>query len=242
VILADSTKIAEAIIETLQSAKQNVMVQKFVAESKGKDVRAFVVGDRVVAAMRRVAQGQEFRSNVHRGGRTESVDLDDAYRYTAVRAAHIMGLQVAGVDMLEAADGPVVMEVNSSPGLEGIEAATGLDVAGTIMEHIEEAHRFPEVDLRERMNVGKGYAIAEFTVNEASDLAHKTLAETGLGTRGITVLNIRRSSIAIPSPAGATEVLPGDVMLCYGSRLGLKGLIDVEEPEPKTTKKKRKKK
>ena len=120
VILADSVKIAEAIIETFQSTKQNVLIQKFVAESKGRDIRAFVVGDQVVASMRRVAQGQEFRSNVHRGGRTEAISLDEQYRETAVRAAQIMGLRLAGVDMLESKDGPQVMEVNSSPGLEGI--------------------------------------------------------------------------------------------------------------------------
>jgi ribosomal protein S6--L-glutamate ligase len=120
VILADSEKIAEAIIETLQSTKQNVLVQKFVAESKGRDIRAFVVGDQVVAAMRRTAQGQEFRNNVHRGGQVEPVELDDQYRETAIRAAQIMGLRVAGVDMLEGKTGPQIMEVNSSPGLEGI--------------------------------------------------------------------------------------------------------------------------
>ncbi len=121
VILADNRKVAEAIIETLQSAKQNVLIQKFVAESKGKDVRAIVIGDRVVAAMRRTAQGQEFRSNVHRGGSTEPMTLDSAYEEAAVRAAQIMGLRIAGVDMLEGTDGPQIMEVNSSPGLEGIE-------------------------------------------------------------------------------------------------------------------------
>src|SRR5210317_140124 len=101
VLLAETMKAAESIIELLQSQKQNVLVQKFVAESKGKDIRAFVVGDRVVAAMRRVAQGQEFRSNVHRGGIAEAITLDAAYSETAVRAAQIMGLRVAGVDMLE---------------------------------------------------------------------------------------------------------------------------------------------
>jgi ribosomal protein S6--L-glutamate ligase len=125
VLLADTVKQAESIIELLQSQKQNVLIQKFVAESKGKDIRAFVVGDRVVAAMRRVAQGQEFRSNVHRGGIAEPVELDEAYRETAVRCAQIMGLNVAGVDMLEGRDGPQVMEVNSSPGLEGIETCHG---------------------------------------------------------------------------------------------------------------------
>ncbi|MCA9297934.1 MAG: RimK family alpha-L-glutamate ligase, partial [Phycisphaerales bacterium] len=126
VILADTVKVAEAIIETLQSARQNVLIQKFVAESKGRDVRAIVAGDAVVGAMRRVAEGQEFRSNVHRGGRPEPITLDPAYEKAAVRAAQVLGLRVAGVDMLEANDGPQVMEVNSSPGLEGIERATRL--------------------------------------------------------------------------------------------------------------------
>ena len=116
VILAPDIRVAEAIIETLQSAKQNVLIQQFVAESKGRDIRALVVGDRVVGAMRRTAQGDEFRSNVHRGGSVEAVELDQEYERTAVRAAQIMGLRVAGVDMLEGNEGPLVMEVNSSPG------------------------------------------------------------------------------------------------------------------------------
>ena len=133
VLLAETVKAAESIIELLQSQKQNVLIQKFVAESKGRDIRAFVVGDRVVAAMRRVAQGQEFRSNVHRGGVAEAVDLPPEYEETAVRAAQILGLRVAGVDMLEGKTGPQIMEVNSSPGLEGIETCTGLDVAGLLL-------------------------------------------------------------------------------------------------------------
>ena len=103
VLLAESTKAAESIIELLQSQKQNVLIQKFVAESKARDIRAFVVGDQVVAAMRRVAQGQDFRSNVHRGGLAEPVELSEEYRETAVRCTQILGLRVAGVDMLEAA-------------------------------------------------------------------------------------------------------------------------------------------
>ena len=126
VILADTTKIAEAIIETLQSARQNVLIQKFVSESRGRDIRAFVVGDRVVAAMRRLARDEEYRANVHRGARAEPLRLEPAYERAAIHAAQIMGLRVAGVDLLETADGPQVLEVNSSPGLEGIEAATGI--------------------------------------------------------------------------------------------------------------------
>ena len=133
VILADSVSVAAAIVETLNSTQQNVLIQKFVKESKGKDIRAFVVGDRVVAAMRRVAQGQEFRSNVHRGGKAVSIELEPDFERTAVQAARILGLRVAGVDMLESNDGPQIMEVNSSPGLQGIETATGIDVAGEII-------------------------------------------------------------------------------------------------------------
>jgi len=139
VILAESTTSVQAILETLQLAKQNVLLQRFVAESRGRDVRALVVGGRVVAAMRRIACEGEFRANVHRGGRTEGVQhLDPALAATAVRAARILGLEVAGVDLLESADGPKVIEVNASPGLEGIEASTGVDVAGAIVAHLEE--------------------------------------------------------------------------------------------------------
>ena len=160
VLLAETVNAAESIIELLQSQKQNVLIQKFVAESKGKDIRAFVVGDRVVAAMRRTAQGQEFLSNVHRGGIAEAVELDSVYRETAVRASQILGLQVAGVDMLEGANGPQVMEVNSSPGLEGIETSTELDVAGAVIDYISAQVDFPEIDIRQRLTVSKGYGVS----------------------------------------------------------------------------------
>ena len=156
VLLAETLKAAESIIELLQSQKQNVLIQKFVAESRGRDIRAFVVGDRVVAAMRRVAQGQEFRSNVHRGGVAEAVELSDEYRETAVRAAQILGLRVAGVDMLEGSDGPQIMEVNSSPGLEGIEKCTKLDIAGAVVEYIAARVDFPEIDIRQRLTDKQG--------------------------------------------------------------------------------------
>ena len=161
VMLAESRETAISMIEVFQSQKQNVLIQKFVAESKGRDIRAIVVGDQVVAAMRRVAQGQEFRSNVHRGGRTEAVTLDEKYTEAAVRAAQIMGLRVAGVDMLESAAGPQIMEINSSPGLEGIERCTKLDVAGSIIEYIAAQVDFPEIDIRQRLTVSKGYGVTE---------------------------------------------------------------------------------
>lgn len=216
VILADTVKMAEAIIETLQSTRQNVLVQKFVAESKGKDIRAFVVGDQVVAAMRRTAQGQEFRSNVHRGGVVESVELDDHYRETAVRAAQIMGLRVAGVDMLEGKDGPQIMEVNSSPGLEGIEEATKLDVAGAIIDYIAAEVDFPELDIRQRLTVSRGFGVAELHIPEGSEYEGKTLADSGLRQKDINVLTLHRGVTVIPNPRADRELEAEDRLLCFG--------------------------
>ena len=142
--------------------------------------------------MRRVAQGQEFRSNVHRGGRTEPVDLPDDYRDTAVRAAQIMGLRVAGVDMLESRDGPLVMEVNSSPGLEGIETATGLDVASAIVEYVSTQLKFPEVDIRQRLTVSRGYDVADIVIGEGAELVGATIESSGLKQRDINVLSLHQ--------------------------------------------------
>lgn len=137
VILAGDVGLAETIVETLQQARQHVLIQRFVSESRGRDLRALVVGDRVVAAMRRTARSGEFRANVHRGSRVEATELGERYRRVAVASAAAFGLDVAGVDMLETRGGPQVIEVNSSPGLEGIESATGIDVAGEIVEYLE---------------------------------------------------------------------------------------------------------
>lgn len=225
VILADTIKVAEAIIETLQSARQNVLIQKFVSESKGRDVRALVVGGSVVAAMRRTAQGMEFRSNVHRGGTTEALQLDSVYERAAVNAAQILGLRVAGVDMLEGTDGPQIMEVNSSPGLEGIETATGVDIASAIIGHLEEQVLFPELDLRQRLTLTKGYGVAEVPVAKNSELAGRSLRDAGLRDRDIQVLSITRRDLVIPNPRGGREIFPGDTLLCFGKLLALQSLI-----------------
>ncbi len=216
VILADSTKVAEAIIETLQTAKQNVLIQQFIAESKGTDVRAFVVGDSVVAAMRRRATGDEFRSNVHRGGTAEPLTLDEKTAQVAVRAAQIMGLRVAGVDILESENGPLIMEVNSSPGLEGIEGATGLDIAGTIVDYIAHQVHFPEIDLRQRLTVSKGFGVADIFIPEGSELIGKPISESGLKDRDLTVLNLHRGTSVISNPKGTRIIEAGDKLLCYG--------------------------
>lgn len=233
VILADSVKIAEAIIETLQSTKQNVLIQKFVAESKGRDIRAIVVGDEVVAAMRRRAVGEEFRSNVHRGGTTEVVKLNEEFRKTAITAAQIMGLRVAGVDMLEGKDGPQLMEVNSSPGLEGIETATGLDIAGAIIDYISAQVDFPEIDVRQRLTVSRGYGVAELHIPEGSEYVGKEIAQSGLREQDINVLTLYRGTTVIPNPKPSRVLEPGDRLLCFGKLDAMRGLI------PERTKKRR---
>lgn len=225
VILADTVKVAEAIIETLQSTRSNVLVQRFVSESRGRDIRAFVVGDQVVAAMRRVAQGTEFRSNVHRGGRTEPVELDERYCQVAIRAAQIMGLRIAGVDMLEGKDGPQIMEVNSSPGLEGIEACTHLDIAGVVIDYIAAQVNFPEIDLRQRLTVSRGYGVTEIHIPEGSHFVGKTIDESGLPEQDINVLTLYRGAKVIPNPRLKNSLEPGDRLLCFGKLEAMRGMI-----------------
>jgi ribosomal protein S6--L-glutamate ligase len=137
VVLAESTAAASSVIEAFHGLDQNILIQKYIHEAKGADIRALVVGRKVVAAMRRKAVAGEFRSNIHRGGQAKEIKLPAEYRKTALAAARVLGLRVAGVDLIESKDGPMVMEVNSSPGLEGIQKATGVDVARAIIELME---------------------------------------------------------------------------------------------------------
>ena len=137
VVLAETRQAAESVIEAFMGLKANILVQEFIAEAGGSDIRCFVIGDRVVASMRRQGKAGDFRSNLHRGGAASLIRITPEERATAVRAAQTLGLNVAGVDLLRSNHGPVVMEVNSSPGLEGIEQATGKDIAGMIFDLIE---------------------------------------------------------------------------------------------------------
>lgn len=239
VMLVESNKMAEAIIETFQSTKNNVLIQKFVKESKGKDIRAIVVGNKVVAAMRRVAQGDEFRSNVHRGGSVEKVELDEKFERVAVRAAQIMGLSVAGVDMLESKKGPQVLEVNSSPGLEGIEGATGVDVAGAIIEYLEVQSTFPEIDLRQRLTLDKGYGVAELNILKNSDLKNQSIIEAGFRDQDIVVMSIKRENVTISNPKPERLLLEGDTVLCFGKLANMKTLIEKHRVKPRRKKAKK---
>ncbi len=137
VVLAETRKAAESVIEAFRGLNANFLVQEFIAESKGADIRCLVIGDKVVASMQRQGKEGEFRSNLHRGGTAKLIRITPEERATAIRSARIMGLNVAGVDIIRSNHGPVVLEVNSSPGLEGIETTTEKDVAGLMIEHIE---------------------------------------------------------------------------------------------------------
>ncbi|MFY0692727.1 MAG: 30S ribosomal protein S6--L-glutamate ligase [Paracoccaceae bacterium] len=137
VVLADTNRSAKSVVEAFRATKTNILIQEFIKEAGGTDIRAIVVGGRVIAAMKRTGAEGEFRSNLHRGGSAQVVKLSPEERATAVRAAKSMGLNACGVDMLRANHGPVIMEVNSSPGLEGVEKATELDIAGKMIEFLE---------------------------------------------------------------------------------------------------------
>jgi ribosomal protein S6--L-glutamate ligase len=199
-------------------------------------VRAFVVGGQVVAAMRRSAQGAEFRSNVHRGGIAQGIKLDPDYERTAVNAAQILGLRVAGVDMLESNEGPQVMEVNSSPGLEGIEGATLVDVATEMIKHVEEQVQFPDLDVRQRLTLEKGYGVAEIPIGPESELRGKTIKESGLRDRDILVLSIIRESLTIPNPKMSREILAGDRLLCFGKLIAMKTFFPTQKWPEKSRK------
>lgn len=141
VVLAETHKAAESVIDAFRGLKAHFLVQEYIKEAGGADIRCFVIGNKVVAAMMRQGKQGEFRSNIHRGGTAAAVRISPKERQTAVRAAHLMGLNVAGVDMLRSDQGPMIMEINSSPGLGGIEKATGKDLAGLVIEFIEKNAR-----------------------------------------------------------------------------------------------------
>lgn len=230
VMLAPDLTVAQAMIETLQATRQNVLVQEFIAESSGTDVRAFIVGDQVVGAMRRSSGGADFRSNLHRGGRPEVITLSPEYEAAAIRSAQVMGLRVAGVDMLESDRGPLVMEVNSSPGLQGIERATGQDLARVIIDFVDNQVAFPELDVRQRLSVSRGYGVAELLVREDGSFIGRSLGEIGLSERDITVLTVQRNTTVIPNPKSSLVLEANDQLLCFGSLEEMRGMIPKRRP------------
>lgn len=233
VILAQSVETAKAIVETLQSQNISILLQRFVAESRGVDIRAFVIGKRVVAAVRRQAQGEEFRSNVHRGGVASSVELEPAYKDTAVRCAQILGLNIAGVDLLEGKDGPLVMEVNSSPGLVGMEDTTKVDIAGEIIDYLEQQVQFPDIDLRQRMTATGESSVVDVVITPKTQLAGQTISDSELSRLGVNVLSIERNNKILSNPEPNEMLKTGDKILCFGKQDALKRVIALVQKQGK---------
>ena len=209
------------LVQGLLMTGKAVLVQEYISESHGKDIRAFVVGDKVVACMRRRARGREFRSNFHLNGTVENVDISDEYREVACRAARVLGLNVAGVDLLEGVNGPLVLEVNSSPGLEGIEKASGANVAGAIIDFVSNDHNFAEVNMDLMLNTVPGMGALSIHMKNHPYLVGCTISELH-GSRKPAVMALSRDSDLIWNPEDETQLRFNDVIICYGELEDLK--------------------
>ena len=212
---------ARNLVQGLLMTGKAILVQEYISESHGKDIRAFVIGDKVVACMRRRARGREFRSNFHLNGTVESVDISDEYRDVACRAARVLGLNVAGVDLLEGVNGPLVLEVNSSPGLEGIEKASGQNVAGAIIDFVSNDHNFSDVNMDLMLNTVPGMGALSIHMKNHPYLVGCTISEL-YGSRKPTVMALSRDGELIWNPEVDSQLRFSDVIICYGELQDLK--------------------
>ena len=210
------------LVQGLLMPGKSVLVQEYIAESHGKDIRALVVGDRVVACMRRRARGREFRSNYHLNGTVENVDLPPRYAEAACRAARVLGLNIAGVDLLEGNDGPLVLEVNSSPGLEGIEKASGVNVAGAIVDYVMEDTAFSEVDLDQLLRTIPGSGVLSLQLRNHPKMVGKRLNEV---FASIPVFALSRGDRLVWNPDAEVQLRYDDVLVCYGELTELRSSL-----------------
>lgn len=210
------------LVQGLLMTGKSVLVQEYIAESHGKDIRALVVGDRVVACMRRRARGREFRSNYHLNGTVENVDLPPRYAEAACRAARVLGLNIAGVDLLEGNDGPLVLEVNSSPGLEGIEKASGVNVAGAIVDYVMEDTAFGEVDLDQLLRTIPGSGVLSLQLRNHPKMVGKRLDEV---FASIPVFALSRGDRLVWNPDAEVQLRYDDVLVCYGELTELRSSL-----------------
>ena len=217
VYLAHSEREASEIAWKVLENVDRVLVQEYIRESHGRDVRVLVVGGKVVAAMRRRAHGREFRSNFHLGGTVESIELPNDYARIACKAARLLGLDVAGVDLLESARGPLLLEVNSSPGLEGIEKATGINVAGHIMAHVVETHAFTPIDMNQLLSNKEGHGTLSLKVRRYPELVGRRLGDLMTFDDDGTIVAIGRAGAHIWNPAGDLVLREADELIFYGA-------------------------
>ena len=208
--LHETTNLVQGLLVTGKA----VLIQEYVAESHGKDIRALVVGGKVVACMRRKARGREFRSNYHLNGTVEKVDISEEYADVACRAARVLGLNVAGVDLLEGNDGPLVLEVNSSPGLEGIEKASGANVAGAIIDYVIAESDFNEVNVDQLLKTIPGQGVLSVHLRNHPPLIGSPISEIFKGE--IPVFALSRAGDLIWNPEPEMQLRFGDSLICYG--------------------------
>ena len=221
---------SRSLIQGLLLTGKSVLVQEYIAESHGKDIRALVVGDRVVAAMRRKARGREFRSNYHLNGTVEKVEISEEFEEQACRAARVLGLNIAGVDLLESNHGPLVLEVNSSPGLEGIEKASGVNVAGEIIDYVMSETAFSEVDLDQLLRtVIPGSGVLSLQLRNHPMMVGNKIADLFKSSHEIPVFALSRENKLIWNPESEIQLRYDDVIICYGElsqlRASLKNAI-----------------
>jgi ribosomal protein S6--L-glutamate ligase len=210
------------LVQGLLLTGKSVLVQEYIAESHGKDIRALVVGDQVVACMRRRARGREFRSNYHLNGTVEKVELPEGYADAACRAARVLGLNIAGVDLLEGKDGPLVLEVNSSPGLEGIEKASGVNVAGAIVDYVMEDTAFSEVDVAQLLRTVPGSGVLSLQLRNHPKMVGKRLNEV---FASVPVFALSRGDRLVWNPDPDLQLRYDDVLVCYGELTELRSSL-----------------
>ncbi len=231
---------ARSLVQGLLVTGRSVLIQQYIAESHGRDIRAFVVGDKVVACMRRRARGREFRSNFHLNGTVERVDLPPEYEEAACRAARVLGLNIAGVDLLEGRDGPLVLEVNSSPGLEGIEKASGVNVAAHIVDYAMEETAFSDVDLDQLLRTVPGEGVLSLQLRNHPKLVGQRIEQLFKPGAKIPVFALSRENQLIWNPTQEIQLRYNDIIICYGDLSELRAslravLVDLQEgTEPQT--------
>ena len=231
---------ARSLVQGLLVTGRSVLIQQYIAESHGRDIRAFVVGDKVVACMRRRARGREFRSNFHLNGTVERVDLPPEYEEAACRAARVLGLNIAGVDLLEGRDGPLVLEVNSSPGLEGIEKASGVNVAAHIVDYAMEETAFSDVDLDQLLRTVPGEGVLSLQLRNHPKLVGQRIEQLFKPGAKIPVFALSRENQLIWNPTQEIQLRYNDIIICYGDLSELRAslravLVDFQEgTQPQT--------
>ena len=225
VFLRHTIREAQNLVEGLLLTGRAVLIQEYYAESHCKDIRALVVGDRVVASMRRRARGREFRSNYHLNGTVEKVELLPEYEEAACRAARVLGLHIAGVDLLEAKNGPLVLEVNSSPGLEGIEKASEVNVASEIIDYVTSETAFSDVDLDQLLRTVPGSGVLSLQIRNHPQLVGQPLESLFNSNSEIPVFALSRENELMWNPSNEIQLRYEDVLICYGELTELRNSL-----------------